>query len=363
MFMANLLPTLLFAVSAYAFPTTSNYSLASIHERTNCTAGTIVCNGPTQFALCNPPQSLVFQPVAAGRLAGGSIAASILSIALGTSAPSAALPPVSTTIIVTSYATVTISSSTSSSAVSQTTDSAVPTSTTASTTTSATSSSSTAAPPATSPSSPASDLHGTAYTGDGGSWPGQESWVGSFDEMFIKNTKAMSASCSQFGQPNNSPQEIEDIKSAIQSVGKSSGVDPRFILAIVMQESNGCSRTWSTSYSVINPGLMQTHEGTGSCYTALAANGVVIKPGVASVPCSSSSITQMITDGVNGTASGPGLAQLLKQAGGNDAQTFYRAARLYNSGAIPSNGDLSAGGATATYASDVANKLCGFVAA
>ncbi|KAK1093993.1 hypothetical protein LTR48_001191, partial [Friedmanniomyces endolithicus] len=297
------------------------------------------------------------------RLAGGSIVASILSIAHGTSAPSAALPPVSTTIIVTSYATVTISSSTPTSAPSQTTDSAASTSRPASTTTSSTSSSSTVTSPAASLSSPASNIHGTAYTGDGGSWPGQQSWVGSFDEMFITKTKAMSSSCSQFGQPNNSPAEIADIKSAIQSVGQSSGVHPRFILAIVMQESVGCTRVWSTSYSVINPGLMQTHQGTGSCNTALAANGVVIKPGVASVPCSSSSITQMITDGVNGTPTGPGLSQLLKQAGGNDAQTFYRAARLYNSGAIPASGDLSAGGATATYASDVANKLCGFVPA
>ncbi|KAK1038806.1 hypothetical protein LTR33_016044, partial [Friedmanniomyces endolithicus] len=249
MFAANLLPTLVFALSASAFPTTSNYSLASIHERTSCAAGTIICSGPTQLALCNSLQSLVFQPVAAGmvrsggeripssagRLAGGSIAASILSIAHGTSAPSSTLPPVSTTIIVTSYDTVTISSSTSTSASSQITDSAAPTSRPAPTTASSASSSSTAASPAASPSSPASNIHGTAYTGDGTSWPGQESWIGSFDEMFIKNTKAMSTSCSQFGQPNNSPEEIADMKSAIQSVGQSSGVDPRFILAIVMQ--------------------------------------------------------------------------------------------------------------------------------
>jgi hypothetical protein len=33
-----------------------------------------------------------------------------------------------------------------------------------------------------------------------------------------------------------------DLKSAIQSVAKSSGVDERFILGIVMQESGGCVR-------------------------------------------------------------------------------------------------------------------------
>ncbi|TKA66262.1 hypothetical protein B0A55_08421 [Friedmanniomyces simplex] len=186
-------------------------------------------------------------------------------------------------------------------------------------------------------------------------------WVATFDEMFALNTPALSTSCSQFGQANNSPQEIADIKSAIQSISQSTGVDSRFILAIVMQESVGCTRVWSTSYSVVNPGLMQTHQGTGSCNTALAANGVVIKQGVASVPCSSASITQMISDGVKGTATGPGLSQLLKQIGGNTAQTFFRAARIYNSGAIPADGNLSAAGATASYASDVANKLCGIV--
>ncbi|TKA66263.1 hypothetical protein B0A55_08420 [Friedmanniomyces simplex] len=107
MFVSGTLTTFLFALSASAFPFTSNHSLASVYARTSCTAGAIVCNGPTQFALCNPPQPLVFQPVAAGmvcsgdqmiqnsagRLAGGSNTGSIPGIAYGTSAPSAALPP------------------------------------------------------------------------------------------------------------------------------------------------------------------------------------------------------------------------------------------------------------------------------
>lgn len=71
----------------------------------------------------------------------------------------------------------------------------------------------------------------------------------------------MKASCANWGVPNDSDEEIADLKSAIQTVGSASGIDPRFILAIVMQESTGCVRVITTAYSVKNPGLMQSHNG------------------------------------------------------------------------------------------------------
>jgi hypothetical protein len=46
--------------------------------------------------------------------------------------------------------------------------------------------------------------------------------------------------------------------------------------------------------------------------------------------------------------------------GGNDAD-FYRAARIYNSGSIASSGQLQDGIATHCYASDIANRLTGWV--
>lgn len=184
----------------------------------------------------------------------------------------------------------------------------------------------------------------------------------SFETLFELFTPDLKISCSQFNQTNNSPDEVASLKSAIQSIGESSGVLPAFVLAIVMQESVGCVRVWGTkapSVAVIrNPGLLQSHDGSHSCNTDQATDGVVVEQGSSQTPCPASEITGMINDGVMGTASGPGLSQLLK---GNDAQSYYRAARMYNSGSIPADGNLSGAGATASYASDVANKLLGIV--
>ena len=67
----------------------------------------------------------------------------------------------------------------------------------------------------------------------------------------------------------------------------------------------------------------------------------------------------MIQDGTQGTPHGDGLVQTLNQYG-----NAYAAARGYNSGAVAKSGDLSdALGATTCYASDVANRLTGWVKA
>ena len=154
----------------------------------------------------------------------------------------------------------------------------------------------------------------------------------------------MKASCAQWSAADDSDQEISDIKSAIQSVASQSGVDERFILAIMMQESNGCVRVPTTDNGVRNPGLMQSHNGQGTC------DGTN--------PCPASEITQMITDGTEGTPSGDGLKQTMTQATGTGSQTYYGAAVIYNSGNLPSNLDDNT--ATPCYASDVANRLMGW---
>lgn len=163
----------------------------------------------------------------------------------------------------------------------------------------------------------------------------------------------MSASCANFGFENDSEDEINDIKNAIQSVSTSSGVDARFILAIVMQESTGCVRVGGTNNGVFNPGLMQSHNGKGTCNSGTPVS-----------PCPADEITQMIEDGTTGTADGPGLKQLIAQAisqyGADGATEYYRAARMYNSGSLASDGNLGQGGATACYASDIANRLLGW---
>jgi len=191
------------------------------------------------------------------------------------------------------------------------------------------------------------------HTGDGAfGYPDIEQWV-NFDDMFNANSVAMGESCENNGWgANDSADEIADIRAAIESVAAATLVDHRFILAIIMQESEGCVRVPTTNGGVVNPGLMQDHDGSNSC------------AGVD--PCPASTITGMVSDGTAGTASGDGLANCINEAqsefGVTGAQAFYYAARIYNSGSVPDPSDLGdAGGATPCYVSDVANRLTGWV--
>jgi hypothetical protein len=158
----------------------------------------------------------------------------------------------------------------------------------------------------------------------------------------------MLASCAQFDAKDDSDEEISYLSSSIQAVAAASGVDARFILAIVLQESNGCVRVGTTDNGVSNPGLMQSHAGTGSCGSDKQS------------PCAESEILQMIKDGTEGTSSGDGLKQCLAKNGKSGATAYYRAARCYNSGSVASSGNLGQGGSTHCYVSDVANRLLGW---
>ncbi|KAI6831728.1 hypothetical protein KC340_g7477 [Hortaea werneckii] len=205
----------------------------------------------------------------------------------------------------------------------------------------------------------------TTFTGNGtvgAGWPEMSEWV-DFDYMFAANRANMQASCAAWNVPNDSDEEIADLKTAILDLASSTGVDARFILAIVMQESTGCVRVITTQYSHFNPGLMQSHNGTGSCNTNMAAVGLpgVETEGSVQTPCPYSEIHQMIEDGTAGTSSGDGLQQLLAAQANTDVSRFYRAARAYNGGSVDPSGDLGRGCCTLCYASDVANRLTGWV--
>jgi hypothetical protein len=196
----------------------------------------------------------------------------------------------------------------------------------------------------------------TYYTGDGSvadGWPAESDW-GSFSDLWTANVPILQQSCGWNGWgADDSSTEIDDINTAIVQLAGSTGVDERFILAIMMQESEGCVRVPTTNNGVVNPGLMQSHDGTGTC------------AGVD--PCPQSEITQMISDGTAGTSSGDGLKQLLAQAEGvlsvTNAQAFYATARLYNSGSADYTNLDDGLGSTACYASDVANRLTGWTLA
>ena len=82
-----------------------------------------------------------------------------------------------------------------------------------------------------------------------------------------------------------------------------------------------------------------------------------------SKPCPDEVILQMVREGSGGTHEGDGLAQAMNRADVGGATAFYQAARIYNSGSLDPSGRLEAGGATHCYASDIANRLKGWVLA
>lgn len=161
----------------------------------------------------------------------------------------------------------------------------------------------------------------------------------------------MEKSCRQYNVDLNTQQEVADMYDAIQYAAAATFVDHRFILAIVMQESGGCVRAPTSNYGVPNPGLMQDHNGSATCNDGYTVQN----------PCPGETIMQMIQEGTGGTTWGDGLAQCLNSAGTSDVSAFYMAARRYNSGSIDESGDLGEGIATHCYASDVANRLTGWV--
>lgn len=194
------------------------------------------------------------------------------------------------------------------------------------------------------------------YTGDGSTgagWPSQDAW-GSYDELWNANLPLMSQSCgwNSWGA-DNSEAEIAAINSAIQQVSGETGVDNRFILAIIMQESKGCVRVKTTYNGVTNPGLMQSHNGSGSC------EGVN--------PCPDATILQMVRDGTAGTDNGDGIQQTYAKAsselGDTGSRAFYAAARGYNSGSVDYSDLNNAFTSTPCYSTDVANILTGWTLA
>ncbi|CEJ81500.1 hypothetical protein VHEMI01622 [[Torrubiella] hemipterigena] len=194
------------------------------------------------------------------------------------------------------------------------------------------------------------------YNGNGSTaqgWPAQSAW-GSYDQLWNDNKPLMEKSCGWNGWgADNSATEINNINSAIKQVAGETGVDSRFILAIVMQESKGCVRVPTTNNGVRNPGLMQSHNGSGSC--------------AGKNPCPKADILQMIRDGTAGTSAGAGvkgtIAQAAKDTGDSSVRKFYAGARVYNSGSATYSNLNDGRGSTPCYAQDVANRLTGWTLA
>ena len=303
--------------------------------------GKFMCNGPGQFGVCSN-EIVIWAPTADGTIC--SCDQGECNIVAGDDG-STSVQPDPTLPFSSAHTPSSVAPAPSPSVAPAPTPSAAP----APSSSEAPAPSSTAAPAPSSPAGSGSTGQYTykTYLGDGSpsdGWPTLSDWL-SFDELWTRNVESMSTSCESFDQQDNSPQEIAGIKSALLEVSDATGVDARFALATMMQESLGCVRCPTTTYSITNPGLFQSHEGT-SCF--------------GEVPCPDSKITQMVHDGLGGTSSGDGYQQCLQQTGGSDAQSYYEAARIYNSGSIAPSGNLEDGIATKCYASDVANRLTGW---
>lgn len=187
-------------------------------------------------------------------------------------------------------------------------------------------------------------------------WPSADQWK-SFEELWAINYDAVG----KWGQCQDnpvSPEEKRDILDAINEVSASAGIDRRFTLAMIMQESSGCVRTRDTTDPILNPGLLQSHNGPHSCFGL---------PG----RCPRSLIFGMIADGVASThqydRGGDGLKQCWdKQPAPADlAQRYYQAVRCYNSGTYEPDKSLEwtrdPAHNTPDYVMDVTNRLMGYI--
>lgn len=137
----------------------------------------------------------------------------------------------------------------------------------------------------------------------------------------------------------NTAAQTDWIRQAILKEAAATGMDARFILAVVMQESSGDVHVRTTNNGVNNPGLMQSHNGVSFSDTGDGGKA---------------SIFQMIKDGVEGTKDGDGILQ-----GTVREKNYFAGGRWYNSGAIDASNLSNAMGATASYCSDLANRVMG----
>jgi hypothetical protein len=201
----------------------------------------------------------------------------------------------------------------------------------------------------------------TEYDGDGSAaqgWPAMSDWL-SFNARWENVKNYIGKRCGDGVLPNTDS-ESTDLKISILTVASDSYVDPRFVLAAVMQESNGCIRVQTASDDTPNPGLLQSFNGKGTCN----------HNGTFDTPCPTAVINRMIIDWVAAPIDGVTIVGALNQAaemaGVEPAQAYYRAARFYNSGleSLPpeANDDLGSNitAATRCYASDIANRLLGW---
>lgn len=182
------------------------------------------------------------------------------------------------------------------------------------------------------------------YGGKPSDYPSKDQWA-SWESMWAGGSQIIPESCTNlgYGAPVTQ-QQVDMIKTGIESVASETNMDARAIFAVMLQESKGCVNVGATNNGVSNPGLMQSHSG------------VSFVGGSAPQTKQQDSITQMIRDGVQGTASGPGLIQGINKFG-----DLWTAARAYNSGCANTNNLNDGISSTGNYVNGIANYMTGWV--
>ncbi|KAK8075559.1 hypothetical protein PG997_010222 [Apiospora hydei] len=167
-------------------------------------------------------------------------------------------------------------------------------------------------------------------------FPKMSTWL-TFDQMFEANKNSIKSTGSTWD-------DVGRINVAIRNAAASIGVDERVILGIIMQESHGyvgVRTTFSPGEGIPTAGIMQCSNCPGY-------------PGQTGL--SQDQISGMVNGGTNHFK-----ANLRDFGDKLSEESIYPALREYNSGSVNQN-DLSDGrGATASYVSDIAQRLQGWV--
>ncbi|KAI4262601.1 MAG: hypothetical protein L6R42_002222 [Xanthoria sp. 1 TBL-2021] len=151
------------------------------------------------------------------------------------------------------------------------------------------------------------------------------------------------------GSSNDGPDEADAAIAAVQSVSESAGFDPRIGFVMMMQESSG----------KVRPIVGDNGKSYGLFQAQIP--GIPLCNNYAKNECPEEVITTQVEFGIFGHAGtgspvAPGIAYWMEAQAGN----VGRALRGYNTGSVPDPNDLTqSGGATASYVSDVANRLTG----
>ena len=74
---------------------------------------------------------------------------------------------------------------------------------------------------------------------------------------FAANQDTIEASCDTWKVARNTEDETAAIHESIVDIANATGVDSRFILATIMQTSDGCVRATTTHPNFLAAGLMQ----------------------------------------------------------------------------------------------------------